>query len=116
MNEHEKLLEMSKPLIDYLKKNYHPHTAIVVAEERVMVVETSVSVPSVDPVSESDQQTKTDGKNPMKLSVEENDGGYKIKLDDKELRYVENYNIDVIQGPGLKKTRLTLEMLVQNPD
>lgn len=52
----------------------------------------------------------------MKLSVEENDGGYKIKLDDKELRYVENYNIDVIQGPGLKKTRLTLEMLVQNPD
>lgn len=56
------------------------------------------------------------GKNPMKLSVEENDGGYKIKLDDKELRYVENYNIDVIRGPGLKRTRLTLEMLVQYPD
>ena len=74
MNEHEKLLEMSKPLIDYLKENYHPHTAIVVTEERVMVVETSVSVPSVDPVSGSDQQTKMDGKNPMKLSVEENDG------------------------------------------
>lgn len=34
MNEHEKLLEMSKPLIDYLKDNYHPHTAIVVTEER----------------------------------------------------------------------------------
>lgn len=46
MNEHEKLLEMSKPLIDYLKENYHPHTAIVVTEERVMVVETSVSVPN----------------------------------------------------------------------
>lgn len=59
MNEHEKLLEMSKPLIDYLKENYHPHTAIVVTEERVMVVETSVSVPSVDPVSGSDQETKT---------------------------------------------------------
>lgn len=55
MNEHEKLLEMSKPLIDYLKKNYHPHTAIVVTEERVMVVETSVSVPSVDPVSGSER-------------------------------------------------------------
>lgn len=44
--------------------------------------------------------------NPMKLSIEKNDGGYKIKLDDKELRYVENYNIDVIQGPGLKKQDL----------
>lgn len=46
MHEHEKLLEMSKPLIDYLKENYHPHTAIVVTGERVMVVETSVSVPN----------------------------------------------------------------------
>ena len=46
MNEHEKLLEMSKTLIDYLKDNYYPHTAIVVTEERVMVVETSVSVPN----------------------------------------------------------------------
>ena len=114
MNEHEKLLEMSKPLIDYLKENYHPHTVIVVTEERVMVVETSVSVPSVDPVSESDQETKTDGKNPMKLSVEENDGGYKIKLDDKELRYVENYNIDVNSRLEPGKAKLTLEMLVQN--
>lgn len=116
MNEHEKLLEMSKPLIDYLKENYHPHTAIVVTEERVMVVETSVSVPSVDPVSESDQETKTDGKNPMKLSVEENDGGYKIKFDDKELRYVENYNIDVNSRLEPGKAKLTLEMLVQNLD
>lgn len=31
------------------------HTAIVVTEERVMVVETSVSVPSVDPVSGSER-------------------------------------------------------------
>lgn len=81
-----------------------------------MVVETSVSVPSVDPVSESDQGTKTDGKNPMKLSVEENDGGYKIKLDDKELRYVENYNIDVNSRLEPGKAKLTLEMLVQYPD
>ena len=46
MNEHEKILEMSRELIEYLKDNYHPHTAIVVTEERVMVVETSVSVPN----------------------------------------------------------------------
>lgn len=46
MNEHEKLLEMSKPLIDYLKENYRPHTVIVVTEERVMVVGISVSAPN----------------------------------------------------------------------
>lgn len=116
MNEHGKLLEMSKPLIDYLKENYHPHTAIVVTEERVMVVETSVSVPSVDPVSGSDQETKMNGKNPMKFSAEENDGGYKIKLDDQELRYVENYNIDVNSRLEPGKAKLTLEMLVRYPN
>ena len=46
IRDSEKLLEMSKPLIDYLKENYHPHTAIVVTEERVVIVETSVSVPN----------------------------------------------------------------------
>ena len=39
------------------------------------------------------------GKNPMKLSVEKNDGEYKIKLDDQELRYVENVgNVGSVSG------------------
>jgi hypothetical protein len=56
------------------------------------------------------------GKNPMKLSVEKNDGECKIKLDDQELRYVENYNIDVNSRLEPGKAKLTLEMLVQNLD
>ena len=56
------------------------------------------------------------GKNPMKLSVQKNDGEYKIKLDDQELRYVENYNIDVNSRLEPGKAKLTLEMLVQYPD
>lgn len=40
MNELEKL---ARPLADYLKSNYHPHTAIVVTAERVTVVEDVVS-------------------------------------------------------------------------
>lgn len=56
------------------------------------------------------------GKNPMKLSGEKNDGECKIKLDDQELRYVENYNIDVNSRLEPGKAKLTLEMLVQNLD
>ena len=56
------------------------------------------------------------GKNPMKLSVEKNDGECKIKLDDQELRYVENYNIEVNSRLEPGKAKLTLEMLVQNLD
>lgn len=56
------------------------------------------------------------GKNPMKLSVEKNDGEYKITLDGQELRYVENYNIDVNSRLEPGKAKLTLEMLVQYPD
>lgn len=42
MNELEKL---SKPLIEYLKNNYHPYTAIVITDERVVVIETIQSIP-----------------------------------------------------------------------
>lgn len=36
---------LARPLVEYLRKNYHPHTAIVVTDERVVVVEDVVSVP-----------------------------------------------------------------------
>lgn len=38
------LENLAKPLAEYLKNNYHPHTAIVVTDERVTVVEDVVSV------------------------------------------------------------------------
>ena len=39
------LEQLAKPLAEYLRKNHHPHTAIVVTDERVVVVETALSVP-----------------------------------------------------------------------
>lgn len=39
------LCELAMPLIQCLKENYHPHTAIVVTDERVAVVETVLSIP-----------------------------------------------------------------------
>lgn len=39
------LEEMARPLIEYLKQNCHPHTAIVVTDGRVAVVETVLLIP-----------------------------------------------------------------------
>ena len=41
------LEEMARPLIEYLKQNCHPHTAIVITSERVAVIETVLSIPEV---------------------------------------------------------------------
>lgn len=40
-----KLEQLAKPLAEYLRENHHPHTAIVVTDDRVVVVEGMVSVP-----------------------------------------------------------------------
>ena len=40
----EDLNKLAQPLIAYLIKNHHPHTAIVITEERV-VVEGVLSIP-----------------------------------------------------------------------
>ncbi len=42
------LKELAKPLVDFLKNNYHPHTAIIVTEERTVVVEDIVSTPNTN--------------------------------------------------------------------
>jgi len=44
--EKEKLEELAKSIIDYLKENCHPYTSVVITEERVTVVETILSIPS----------------------------------------------------------------------
>ena len=41
----EDLNKLAQPLIAYLIKNHHPHTAIVITEERVVVVEGGLSIP-----------------------------------------------------------------------
>lgn len=41
----DELETLSKPMIEYLKKNYHPHTAIVITGDKVAVWETALSIP-----------------------------------------------------------------------
>ena len=40
-----KLEELVKPLVELLRNNYHPHTTIVITQERTVVVETVLSIP-----------------------------------------------------------------------
>lgn len=44
-NKLDELEELAKPLVDYLRKNYHPHTVIVVTDERVVLAEDVMSAP-----------------------------------------------------------------------
>lgn len=43
--EAQELDRLSEPIRDYLKKNCHPHTAIMITEDRVLVVEVAESIP-----------------------------------------------------------------------
>lgn len=43
----EELKEISKPLIEYLKKNYNPHTAVVISESGIKVVSDEISIPLI---------------------------------------------------------------------
>lgn len=46
--ELKKLKELAEPLVDFLKNNYHPHAAIIVTEERTVVVEDIASTPNTN--------------------------------------------------------------------
>lgn len=46
LEEMDTLKELAKPLVDFLKDNYHPHVAIIVTEERTVVVENVASIPN----------------------------------------------------------------------
>ena len=46
--EMKTLNEPAKPLVGFLKDNYHPHAAIIVTEERTVVVEDIVSTPNTN--------------------------------------------------------------------
>ncbi len=41
----DSLMKLARPLIEYLKENCHPHTSIIIKEDRVAVEETVLSIP-----------------------------------------------------------------------
>lgn len=43
--ELEELKVLARPLVEYLRKKHHPHTAIMVTDERAVLVEEVTSVP-----------------------------------------------------------------------
>ena len=46
MKEIVELEELARPLVDFLRDNYHPHVSVIVTDERVVVVEELISIPS----------------------------------------------------------------------
>lgn len=42
---HDKLLELAKPLQEFLSENYHHHCAVVVTLDSAKVVEVQISTP-----------------------------------------------------------------------
>ena len=46
--EMKKLKELTAPLVEFLKNNYHPHVAIIVTEVRTVVVEDIASIPNTN--------------------------------------------------------------------
>lgn len=45
-NEATELEVMARPIVEYLKANYHPHAIVVITGNRVVVMETLLSVPT----------------------------------------------------------------------
>lgn len=49
--EIEKLSELeqiSKPLIDFIKENYNPHTSVVINEDSIKVVTDEINIPLIN--------------------------------------------------------------------
>lgn len=55
-------------------------------------------------------------KNLIEFAVEQEGEGYSLRLDEKELRYVENYKVESSANLGAGVAKLTLEMLVKLPN
>lgn len=41
----DKLEELVKSLMEYLRENCHPHSAVIITAERMAVIETVLSIP-----------------------------------------------------------------------
>ncbi|NFN14645.1 hypothetical protein FDB56_06955 [Clostridium botulinum] len=44
-NEIKKLEEVCKPVVDYLKKNYDPHCAVVITDSQIRLVRDEIGIP-----------------------------------------------------------------------
>ena len=44
MEKIKELEEISKPILEFLKKNYNPHTAVVISESGIKVVSDEISI------------------------------------------------------------------------
>lgn len=47
MEKIKEIEEITKPIIEYLKKNYNPHTSIIIDCNSIRVVSDEVSIPII---------------------------------------------------------------------
>lgn len=45
MEKIDNLLEISKPIINFLKENYNPHTTIIISQYSIKVVIDEINIP-----------------------------------------------------------------------
>lgn len=45
MEKIKELEEITKPIIEFLKNNYNPHTTVVISEDSIKVVSDEISIP-----------------------------------------------------------------------
>ena len=48
MEKIKEIEEITKPIVEYLKKNYNPHTSIIIDREYIRVVSDEVSIPIIN--------------------------------------------------------------------
>ena len=46
--ELKKIEQIAKPLIDFIKQNYNPHTSIVINEDSIKVVTDEINIPLIN--------------------------------------------------------------------
>ena len=44
----KEIKKLAEQLVELLKNNYHPHTVIIITEERTVVVEDILSIPNLN--------------------------------------------------------------------
>lgn len=45
MEEIKELQEISKPILEFLKNNYNPHTTVIISEDGIKVVSDEINIP-----------------------------------------------------------------------
>lgn len=45
MEKIKELQEISKPILEFLKNNYNPHTTVIISEDGIKVVSDEINIP-----------------------------------------------------------------------